>query len=120
MNQLTGFGLALSLLFEAAAQSNGMSLSNLDNRNAISNFFLITLLCGGVLWSTDTLAQQPGSKVWEFDAGGFFAQPAIDEDGNLYLAGGGALFHALDLNGAERWEYRTAGQVIGPASLGPD
>src|SRR5438105_3019243 len=87
------------------SQWNGTFLSKPSNRSPIPKFFLIAFLCGCVLWSTDTLAQQPGSKLWEFGTGGLgIPQPAIDEYGNLFFGSGSSgLFYALDSNGSELW-----------------
>src|SRR5436190_22986236 len=120
MNQLIA-SFAVCCL-RPASRWNRMSLSKPSNRSSTPSLFLIAFLCGCVLWSIDTLAQQPGSKLWEFGAGDSeITQPAIDEYGNLFFGSGSSgRFYALDSTGSELWEYQTGGQVVAPASLGPD
>lgn len=91
------------------------------NRQSIPSHTAIWL-ASALLISTSASAQQPGTRLWEFQATGqVYASPAAGPGGVILVGSHDGKLYALDaLSGAKRWQFDTGGAVDASASVGDD
>ena len=66
-------------------------------------------------------AQFPGDKLWEFATGGeIYSSPALADDGTIYFGSRDKKLYALAPNGRKKWEFLTKGAVDAAPTIGPD
>ena len=62
-----------------------------------------------------------GTEKWHYDTGYWItSDPAIGDDGTLYIGSGDHYFYALYPNGTLRWRFPTGDIIKGPASIAED
>jgi outer membrane protein assembly factor BamB len=69
---------------------------------------------------TRCFSQQPGTKIWEFNAGERVnSSPALGADGTIYF-GAGATLYALNPDGTPKWRFPARGQIFSSPALASD
>jgi hypothetical protein len=59
-----------------------------------------------------------GSRKWEFETGYYItSDPAVGDDGTIYIGSGDTYFYAVYPNGMLRWQFKTGHYIKGPASI---
>lgn len=75
----------------------------------------LLLALHGMVW-----AQMPGTKLWDFNAGGRVnSSPALSQDGTIYF-GAGNILHSLNPDGTPKWKYLAGGQIFSTPAVSPD
>jgi outer membrane protein assembly factor BamB len=61
---------------------------------------------------TSSLAQSPGTKLWEFSTGNPLSfSPALGQDGTLYFGSSDGNFYALNPDGSQKWRFNAQAPV---------
>src|SRR5438874_7068509 len=67
------------------------------------------------------LSQSPGTKLWEFTAGGAIgSSTAIAPDGSVYFGSDAKRLYALNPDGTKKWEYTVGAEIRSAPAIGPD
>src|SRR2546425_12191183 len=67
------------------------------------------------------LSQSPGTKLWEFTAGGAIgSSPAIAPDGSIYFGSDAKKLYALTPDGAKKREFTAGASIRSAPAIGPD
>src|SRR2546430_14164636 len=67
------------------------------------------------------LSQSPGTKLWEFTAGGAIgSSPAIAADGSIYFGSDAEKLYAVDPDGTKKWEFTAGAEIRSAPAVGPD
>jgi outer membrane protein assembly factor BamB len=70
----------------------------------------------------DLVAFSPnGTRLWRYETGYYItSDPAVGDDGTIYIGSGDTYFYAVYPNGTLRWRFQTGHYVKGPASIDED
>lgn len=72
---------------------------------------------GGRMWAINP----DGTAKWDFETGdGFYATPAIADDGTVYASCADKNLYALNPDGTEKWRFISEGYFDGAATIGED
>jgi outer membrane protein assembly factor BamB len=62
-----------------------------------------------------------GTEKWYFDTGySIISDPAIGDDGTVYIGSADTYFYAIKPNGQLKWKFKTDYYIKGPASIAED
>ena len=65
--------------------------------------------------------QTPGTKLWEFTAGGGIgSSPAMAPDGSIYFGSDAKKLYALNPDGTKRWEFTVGAEIRSAPAIGSD
>jgi len=72
--------------------------------------------------SGDLVAINPNGTIkWKYKTGYYItSDPALGEDGTIYIGSGDTYFYAINPNGTLKWRFKTGHYVKGPPSISED